>query len=309
MPRLRALVECRQVVSYSHGELMASGTKPITPLDRIQQRAREWRLLIEESFETETSVISFVSRDGERLVLKVVKQEGDEWRSGEMLEAFNGNGVVRVFEHTGGAMLLERLQPGTSLATVALNDRDEEATDILAAVIEKMSPDEAPHGCSTVKDWAKGFERYLATGDEQIPPELVESGGRVFADLCASQKRTRLLHGDLQHYNVLLDSHRGWLAIDPKGAIGELEYEIGAILRNPVERPDLFLSPATIERRLGQLASKMNLDFERSLAWAFAQAVLSAIWDIEDGFVVDASHPSLRLANVIRPMLGVRSIG
>jgi streptomycin 6-kinase len=282
---------------------MTAGTLPTNPLDRIQQHADDWCLLIEESFETETSVISFVSRDSQRLVLKVVKQEEDEWRSGEILEAFNGNGVVRVFEHTGGAMLLERLQPGTSLATLALNGRDEEATDILAGVIEKMSPGEAPHGCSTVKDWAKGFERYLTTGDERIPRELVESGGQVFADLCASQKRTRLLHGDLQHYNVLLDSQRGWLAIDPKGVIGELEYEIGAILRNPFERLDLFLLPATIARRIEQFATRLKLDYERTLRWAFAQAVLSAIWSVEDGFVVGPSHPSLRLAQVIRRML------
>lgn len=50
--------------------------------------------------------------------------------------------------------------------------------------------------------------------------------------------------------------------------------------------------------------NKLDLDYERTVAWAFAQAVLSAIWEIEDGFVVDALNPSLRLANVIQTMLG-----
>src|SRR5437588_2607793 len=97
--------------------------------------------------------------------------------------------------------------------------------------------------------------------------------------LYASQKEPRLLHGDLQHYNVLFDSKRGWLAIDPKGVVGEVEYEIGAILRNPIERPEMFTQRVTIERRIKQLTGKLNLDFERVLAWGFAQAVLSAIWD------------------------------
>jgi streptomycin 6-kinase len=44
----------------------------------------------------------------------------------------------------------------------------------------------------------------------------------------------RLLHGDLQHYNVLLDRKRGWLAIDPKGVVAEGEFELGAALRNPI---------------------------------------------------------------------------
>lgn len=104
--------------------------------------------------------------------------------------------------------------------------------------------------------------------------------------------------------NVLFDSDRGWLAIDPKGVVGEVEHEIGAALRNPFEQPDLFASRSTIERRLKQFTRRLNLDYERTLAWGFAQAVLSAIWGIEDGFVVDATNPSLRLAEVIRPMLG-----
>ena len=149
------------------------------------------------------------------------------------------------------------------------------------------------------------FDRYVATGDDQISLELVEAARYLFSQLCASQRSPRLLHGDLQHYNVLFDSSRGWVAIDPKGVVGELEYEIGAIIRNPVERPELFLARATIERRLRQFTSKLNLDYERMLAWSFAQAVLSSIWEIEDGFAVDETNSSLRLAKAIRPMLGV----
>jgi len=157
----------------------------------------------------------------------------------------------------------------------------------------------------TVSDWAKAFERYIATGDDQVPKLLVESSHRVYSSLCASQRDPRLLHGDLQHYNVLFDSERGWLAIDPKGVVGEVEYEIGAILRNPIERPELFASRATIERRIKHFTEKLNLDYKRVLAWGFAQAVLSAIWDIEDGFPVNAMNPALRLANAIQPMLRV----
>lgn len=287
-------------------------------------------MIIDHTFETESSVIAFGTRDvdgsgscNQDVVLKVVKQPGDEWHSSEVLVAFNGSGFVRVYEHAPGAVLLERLRPGNSLADLSLNGRDEEATNILAGVIQQMSfmessassvkfstsEPESPKPRATLRhpptvhDWAKGFERYLATDDNRISRSLVESAQQVYADLSASQRRTKLLHGDLQHYNVLFDSDRGWVAIDPKGVIGEAEYEIGAVLRNPIERPELFLSRPTIERRLRQFTSKLNLDFERALAWAFAQAVLSAIWVIEDGLVVDTTNPSLRLAEAMRPML------
>ena len=276
-------------------------------------------MVVEDTFETESSLISFGTRDKRSIVLKVIKQPGDEWRSGEILEAFDGNGFVRVYEHAPGAVLVERLRPGNSLVEMALNGRDEEATDILVEVIHQMSSvklsaseRESPNlsanlrHCPTVHDWAKAFELYLETDDEQIPRRLVEAGQRLFLDLCASQRRPQLLHGDLHHYNVLFDSDRGWIAIDPKGVIGEVEYEIGAVLRNPGERPDLFLSRSTIERRLKQFTNRLNLDFERALAWGFAQAVLSAIWAIEDGFAVDGTNSSLRLARIIQPMLGDR---
>jgi streptomycin 6-kinase len=278
-------------------------------LDRIQRHAREWGVLVQDTLETESSVISFGTRDVREVVLKVIKRTGDEWSSGEVLEAFDGHGVVRVQEHAPGAVLTERLRPGNSLVEMSLSGRDLEATDILADVMRRMaarassmSQRELP-ACPTVHDWAKGFERYLATGDPQVPRALVEEGRDAFFDLCASQHEPLLLHGDLQHYNVLFDSNRGWLAIDPKGVVGELEYEIGAVLRNPYENPQLFISQSTIERRLKQFTKKLNLNYERTLQWSFAQAVLSAIWSVEDGFAVAPTNPALRLAEAIRPML------
>jgi streptomycin 6-kinase len=92
------------------------------------------------------------------------------------------------------------------------------------------------------------------------------------------------------------------VAIDPKGVIGEVEYELGASLRNPYEMPGLFASPEIVWRRLKQYEARLKLDAERALRWAFSQAVLSAIWSVEDGFTVDAENPSLMLAHAIRPI-------
>ena len=282
---------------------MIASTISSNLLERIQQHARAWHLVVEDVFETETSAIASVTREGQPLLLKVVKQQGDEWNSGRVLKAFAGNGVARVFEHTGGAVLIERLRPGNSLVRLVLNGKDEEATSILATVMQKMSPPEIPKSCLTTEDWAKGFDRYLASGDNQISSQLVASAQRVYTDLCASQRQVRLLHGDLHHYNVLYDSDRGWLAIDPKGVVGELEYEVGAVLRNPFERPDLFASASTVERRLKQFSSMLSLNFERALEWGFAQAVLSAVWEFDDSFRVNSTNPALRLAHVLQSML------
>jgi len=111
------------------------------------------------------------------------------------------------------------------------------------------------------------------------------------------------LHGDLQHYNILFDIEQGWTAIDPKGVVGEVEYEIGASLRNPYEKPELFASGEAVRRRLNSYARLLKLDSKRVLEWALTQAVLSAIWTVEDGFALDGSYPTIRLADTIRTML------
>jgi streptomycin 6-kinase len=271
--------------------------------ERVQERVRAWGVAVERTLETESSVVAFGTRGGEPVVLKVVRREGEEWRSGEVLEAFDGRGIVRVYEHVPGAVLLERLDPGTPLAEMALAGNDDAATAILAEVVGRMSSTGSDlRRFSSIEDWGRGFAWYLASGDLQIPRGLVEHGQRVYAGLCASQGERRLLHGDLQHYNVVLDARRGWVAIDPKGVVGEVEYEVGALLRNPGE-PEVYARRETVERRVRCYESRLKLDAGRMTAWGFAQAVLSAIWGVEDGYTLSPDEPPLRLARVIQPML------
>jgi streptomycin 6-kinase len=266
---------------------------------RIAERVKAWRVRAERAVTTETSALVFGTRDGEPVVVKVALSAGDEWRSGEITAAFGGRGVGQALEHVPGAALLERLVPGTPLVTLVLEGRDDEATEVLAALLRRMSPGDPPAGCATAEAWGLGFGRYLATNDVRIPHDLVLHAQRVYSELASAQREPALLHGDLQHYNVLRDESRGWLAIDPKGVIGELEYEIGAALRNPYERPDLLASPDTIERRLAIFYDALGIDVDRARAWAFAQAVLSAIWNVEDGHAVDENNAALQLALAI----------
>jgi streptomycin 6-kinase len=268
---------------------------------RLEERIREWRVRVDEVVRTQDSVVAFGRRGEAHVVLKVVERTGNEWRAGEVLDAFDGRGVVRGLEHGEGAVLLERLRPGRPLASEPIDD--DEATTILADVIGRMSPGPAPGDAPTVEAWGASFERYLASGGWEIPRDLVEEARKAYLDLCVTQALPRLLHGDLHHHNVLLDSQRGWLAIDPKGVVGEPAYEVGAALRNPCDRPELFAAPETIRRRADRYTRELRLDGGRVLGWAFAQAVLAAIWEIEDEGRLRVGEGWLRLAAAIRPML------
>ena len=270
---------------------------------QLQVKAAAWNVTIEETRETPTSLLAFGVRAGRNVVLKMTKQAGDESHSGEVLKAFAGDGAVRVYESETGAVLLERLEPGEELVNLVKRGEDENATKILAQVMKKLAHHQAPAVCPTVADWGRGFDRYLASGDRQLSLESVHEAHDLYQNLTVTQGTTMLLHGDLQHYNVLFDRERGWVAIDPKGVVGEWEYEVAALLRNPIEHPELFANTATINRRLEILTSLLPLNYSRALRWSYAQSILSAIWDIEDGYQISPNNPSLMLARTLKPML------
>lgn len=112
---------------------------------------------------------------------------------------------------------------------------------------------------------------------------MVEEAQQAFFALAESQGKQILLHGDLHHDNILYDESRGWLAIDPKGIVGEAEYEAGCWLRNPIESLATLTSPNVINERISIIEDKLGLDRERVIGWAFAQSVLAGIWSAEDG--------------------------
>jgi streptomycin 6-kinase len=54
---------------------------------------------VERVSETTTALLAVGVRDHQPVVLKVVKDGADEWRAGEVLAAFDGQGAARVYEY------------------------------------------------------------------------------------------------------------------------------------------------------------------------------------------------------------------
>jgi streptomycin 6-kinase len=202
------------------------------------------------------------------------------------LRLYNGRGACRLLDANAekGMLLLERLQPGRMLAE--LKD-DIRATEIAADVMYQLwqSAPEDKVELIQLKDWFNGFKRLRKRFNGEtgpLPKRLVEIAESLSTDLLAENKDETLLHGDFHHFNVL-ESARGWLAIDPKGVIGPRGYEIGPFLINPNDR---FLNgsnpKAQTEKRIAILSEMLDMERERIRSWAICHAVLSAWWSIED---------------------------
>ncbi len=227
---------------------------------------------------------------GEPLVLKLCVPTRETLTEIEALLAFAGCGAARLVDSDAarGALLLERLEPGTYLTALCEVD-DEAATSAAAAVmrqLHRVTPHKS-HISPTVADWGRGFERCRALfggGTGPFPRKLFEEAESLYAELVSTSAAPVLLHGDLHHGNILAAAREPWLAIDPKGLVGEPAYEVGALLRNPLPRLLRFPNPVRVmERRVALLSEELGLERARVRGWGLAQAILSGWWAIEDG--------------------------
>jgi streptomycin 6-kinase len=225
-------------------------------------------------------VVPATRADGERCVLKLGEPNLELSAGVQALRFWNGRGAVRLLEAAPdqGAMLLERIDPGTMLLSLSEED-DEAATRVVARLCQELWHRPPPAGNAI--ELASWFSSLLTfeqePGEGAFPPTLLAHGQRVAEELLTSTGSPVLLHGDLHHFNVLHSDQRGWLAIDPKSLVGDAAFEVAGFLRNPVLLPASVVAP-----RLDIFAYDLGLDRSRILKWCVAEASLNACWSIED---------------------------
>jgi streptomycin 6-kinase len=262
----------------------------------------KWHLDLEQPFETHSSKLAYVTRGTTRAVLKIPNPNSDEHEGARILMHWGGP-AVRVLEHDEHALLIERAIPGTTLEALFLEGKDEEATNIWCDVVQQLHTKPAPSGWPDVV--RRGRSLYNVPAHPLLPPDLVAEARAEYFDLCATQSpRQFLLHADLNHFNVIKDDRRGWIVIDPKGFVGELEWETETFLRNPIGHWDTTSDPAFLERRVRILCDRFGFDPVRILRWCAAQGVLSAVWSAE-GYGTEAKlEGALKITKTAKLLLG-----
>jgi streptomycin 6-kinase len=266
-----------------HGDLERQWLRALPEI--VAECGRRWSLTFtgEAAAPSWNCLVSAVTSAGEPVVLKL----GFELQlEADALAHYDGRGAVRLLDADLdlGALLLEQLLPGTLLSSIA---DDEEAPVIAASLMRELwRPAPPGHTFPLVEDWARGLVKLRQTfdgGTGPLPVGLVERAEGLFSELLPSQTDRVVLHGDLHHENILRSQRRPWLAIDPKGVVGEPCYETGPLLKNSWgELAARATRPEVQARRIAIFSDLLGLDRERIRGWAVAQAVLSAWWCVED---------------------------
>jgi streptomycin 6-kinase len=266
---------------------------------------RRWTIggaeLIAETFSSR--IWKVLRADGSIAVVKALKlfdDVEDELRGAHFLAWRRGEGAVRLLGRDGRKLLIEHAGE-RHLTDVLDRNGDGAAREIAAEVMARLhapSVRPAPAGLQPLRErfaalFAKAAEDRIGAR-QSLYVEAATLADRLLGD----RRGARPLHGDLHHDNILL-SPRGWLAIDPKGVLGDPAFDAANMFYNPLERDDLCRDPERIADMAAIFSRSMAIDPRRLLDFAVAYGCLSAAWHAGDGNGADETR-ELSVANAIR---------
>jgi streptomycin 6-kinase len=238
-----------------------------------------WHLIPDgPAFQSLAGCLLPVRQEGRPAMLKVTA-EPEELAGGVLMEWWGGEGAAPVIAREGMALLLERAMGTGDLATMVHEGHDDEACRILCdagAVLHAPRVGTPPRTLVPLEPW---FRQLWPTANRL--GGVMARSATVARTLLDDPRDVTVLHGDLHHGNVLDFGPRGWLAIDPKGLIGDRGYDHANMFCNP--EAETALAPGVFARRVTVVSDAAGLAPKRLMSWVLAYCGLSAAWTLADG--------------------------
>ncbi|MGC2234849.1 MAG: aminoglycoside phosphotransferase family protein [Pyrinomonadaceae bacterium] len=274
----------KEIISVGFG---VDGKRWLVRLPEIIGEIEEnWSLSVKAPFPNLSYhyVAPCICAGGEKAVLKIgfPGEKATTLSEIRMLKFLDGNSVCRLlrFDETRSALLLERLLPGENLKTVCKND-DKKAVEIAISVMREFwqKPPEK-NDFPKLEDWFIGFEKAEKT---EFTYDYIKKARGFFEELTALSAQKTLLHGDFHHENILSASRETFLAIDPKGIVGDIGYDLSVFMINHADW--LKDNPNRREKlndAIRLFSEAFEIEPQNIRKWIFAFSVLSAWWTFEE---------------------------
>ncbi|MFF4213948.1 aminoglycoside phosphotransferase family protein [Streptomyces sp. NPDC001796] len=265
-----------------------AGTAWLAELPRIvDQLLRRWGCGLDgEVVHGGVGIIVPVRRgDGATAVVKVSFPHPGNVHEPDAFVAWGGRGAVLLHERDDDrfAMLLERVHTST-LAEVEEGD---EVVTVAGRICRRLAVP-APPGLPRLREradvWEEQLRKDAAELADALPRHVVDAAVATVRDLGREQPDL-LVHGDLHARNILRGDREPWLAVDPKGYVGDPAYDGGTLLKSRaltlLEADDLRRA---VHRVLDVFAETAEVDRAPVRRWAQFHAVQAAFWGRRHGF-------------------------
>ncbi|MFF2544973.1 aminoglycoside phosphotransferase family protein [Kitasatospora sp. NPDC058063] len=205
-----------------------------------------------------------------------------------------GRGAVRLYERDDErfAMLLERASP-TTLAEVRDGDEVLTVAGRLSRRLAVPAPPGLPRLSGQAAEWEAGLRTDAGSLSHTLPARTVGAALATVRELARVQPEV-LVHGDLHPRNILRAEREPWLAVDPKGCVGDRAYDGGTLLK--VHALTLLDAPdrqRALLRALDVFSEAAELDRERLRRWAQLHAFQAAFHGRRHGFRRAREGPGL----------------
>jgi streptomycin 6-kinase len=239
-------------------------------------------------------VLAATRADGSPALLKVPVRDEENRHEAAALRAYAGDGAALLYaaDPATGALLMERLEPGTPL----MDDPDRDlAIDVACGLLRRLRrPVPAGHPFhpvpALVRRWANTLPAGQARHGDPVPAPVMDRVTAALQSLLAPEGPELLVNRDAHLLNVLAAEREPWLLIDPKPLVGEPAFDGGWLLI------DVLLAGVTREhaRRLAaRIGDGLGVDGDRVRAWALVRAAENTFGELDDG-----CDPSVSLALV-----------
>jgi streptomycin 6-kinase len=236
---------------------------------RLSACERRWRIVVRDRLSGgyRSEVFGCSTAHGREAVVKLTAMPDEAEGEAAALSAWSGSGAsVRLLDVDveNGALLLERIRPGTPLP----GGDDAEAVGVAAELLPRL------HAAGYARFRFPALENAYARYEQRVRAdadtatagfERLDAARAAARRLCISSRTVVLLHRDFLDKNLLWNGARH-VAIDPVPCLGDPCADIGFFAAcHP---------PATgIVDRAEALATRMGEDRARAVRWAAVWAV------------------------------------
>ncbi|WP_343841470.1 aminoglycoside phosphotransferase family protein [Salinibacillus aidingensis] len=249
----------------------------------IAYSKQRWGLQMKEPLSLSINYVAPAIREhGEQIMVKICIPGEEFLNELRALKRYDTMNMVELldYDRERGILLLTKVEPGHPLSNMS---NDEKRTQIAAKVHETLTyPVHNTTSFPTTETMENHLRNITIKNPNGLGPysvTILNNALSMYSHLNTTSEQRWLLHGDFHHDNILATGVEGeWTTIDPKGLIGEREYDFVQFLLNQLPKKN---RSTTINRRIQILVEEGNLNKDRLIEWGFCHSVLATCWTVD----------------------------